>query len=72
MNSGLAISFKQWESLKGAVHTSMHWATPKTIGRMISVQKEKMRASFSMDKEAEKVRRVIQSFLRLKNTFALP
>ncbi len=35
LGSGLAVSFKQWESLKGAVHTSMHWAAPRTIGRMI-------------------------------------
>ncbi len=53
LNSGLSVSFKQWESLKGAVNTSMHWATPKTLGRMISEQKEKMRASFSMDKSGE-------------------
>ncbi len=29
----------------------MHWAAPRTIGRMISVQKDRMRSSFSVDKE---------------------
>jgi hypothetical protein len=41
LDSGLAISFKQWLSLKDAVHTSMHWATPRTIGRMITEQGKK-------------------------------
>ncbi len=30
----------------------MHWAAPRTIGRMISVQKDRMRSSFSVDKES--------------------
>ena len=27
--AGIAVSFKQWESMKETVQTSMHWATPK-------------------------------------------
>ena len=30
LDSGIAISYKNWRGLKGAVKTSMHWATPKT------------------------------------------
>ncbi len=30
----------------------MHWAAPRTIGRMISVQKDRMKGSFSVDKES--------------------
>jgi len=29
MNSGIDMSFKQWENLKDSVQTSLHWATPK-------------------------------------------
>ena len=29
-SSGLEISYKQWESLKETVQTSMHWASPRT------------------------------------------
>ena len=36
-DSGLCISFRQWQGLKDAVHTSMHWATPKLAGRMLGV-----------------------------------
>ena len=28
-SSGLEISYKQWESLKETVQTSMHWASPR-------------------------------------------
>ena len=27
--SGIAVSFKQWESMKESVQTGMHWATPR-------------------------------------------
>ena len=37
MDSGLAISYKQWAGLKDAVHTSMHWAAPNLAGRMLGV-----------------------------------
>ena len=30
------MSFRQWQGLKDAVHTSMHWATPKLAGRMLN------------------------------------
>ena len=36
LDSGIAMSFKQWQGLKDAVHTSMHWATPKLAGRMLN------------------------------------
>ena len=36
LDSGIAMSFRQWQGLKDAVHTSMHWATPKLAGRMLS------------------------------------
>ena len=29
MNSGIDMSYKQWESWKDSVQTSLHWATPK-------------------------------------------
>ena len=29
MNSGIDMSYKQWENLKDSVQTSLHWATPK-------------------------------------------
>eukprot|EP00092_Neocalanus_flemingeri_P006666 GFUD01007197.1.p1 GENE.GFUD01007197.1~~GFUD01007197.1.p1 ORF type:complete len:178 (+),score=66.87 GFUD01007197.1:213-746(+) len=28
-SAGIGVSFKQWESMKETVQTSMHWATPK-------------------------------------------
>ena len=36
------MTYAQWRGLKDSVKSSMHWATPKTSGRMldISVQKE--------------------------------
>eukprot|EP00095_Tigriopus_kingsejongensis_P000587 maker-scaffold95_size379157-snap-gene-0.17 protein:Tk00587 transcript:maker-scaffold95_size379157-snap-gene-0.17-mRNA-1 annotation:"j domain-containing protein" len=41
LDSGLAMSYKQWRGLKDSVHTSMHWATPNTAGRMLeSVSKD--------------------------------
>ena len=30
MNSGIDMSYKQWENLKDSVQTSLHWATSKT------------------------------------------
>lgn len=36
LDSGIAMSFRHWQGLKDAVHTSMHWATPKLAGRMLS------------------------------------
>ena len=36
LDSGIAMTFRQWQGLKDAVHTSMHWATPKLAGRMLS------------------------------------
>ena len=36
LDSGIAMSFRHWQGLKDAVHTSMHWATPKLTGRMLS------------------------------------
>ena len=35
LDSGIAMTFRQWQGLKDAVHTSMHWATPKLAGRML-------------------------------------
>ena len=29
MNSGIDMSYKQWESLKDSVQTSLHWASPR-------------------------------------------
>ena len=29
------MSYEQWRALKDSVKTSMHWATPKTSGRML-------------------------------------
>ena len=29
------MSYKQWRSLKSSIKSSMHWATPKTQGRML-------------------------------------
>ena len=34
-SAGIAMSYSQWRSLKDAVKSSMHWATPKTAGRML-------------------------------------
>jgi hypothetical protein len=36
LNSGIAMSYRHWQGLKDAVLTSMHWATPKLAGRMLS------------------------------------
>ena len=33
--SGIAMSYEQWRALKDSVKTSMHWATPRTSGRML-------------------------------------
>ncbi|TRY71839.1 hypothetical protein TCAL_06106 [Tigriopus californicus] len=35
LDSGLSMSYKQWKGMRESVHTSMHWATPKTTGRML-------------------------------------
>lgn len=40
LGSGMAMTYKQWRGLKSAVHTSLHWATPKTLGRMLESDKE--------------------------------
>ncbi|XP_037084141.1 J domain-containing protein-like [Pollicipes pollicipes] len=37
-SSGLAVSFRDWLGMKDRVHTSMHWATPKTADRMLPAQ----------------------------------
>lgn len=29
------MSYKQWKGMRESVHMGMHWATPKTIGRML-------------------------------------
>ncbi|KAL1123511.1 hypothetical protein AAG570_002588 [Ranatra chinensis] len=34
-NSGIAMSYKQWLSMKEHVHQSMHWTNPKTKDRML-------------------------------------
>jgi len=40
-SAGIAMTFAQWRSLKDSVKASMHWATPKTSGRMLDIgQKE--------------------------------
>lgn len=31
------MSYEQWRALKDSVKTSMHWATPKTSGRMLDM-----------------------------------
>ena len=36
--SGIAMSYDQWRALKDSVKTSMHWATPKTSGRMLDLK----------------------------------
>ena len=48
--SGISVSFKQWESMKESVQTSMHWATPKHERmlpdgeeREVESEKEKLR-----------------------------
>ena len=43
MDSGLAMSYKQWRGMKDAVKTSMHWAMPRTQDRML--EEEKVRRS---------------------------
>ncbi|XP_014253103.1 J domain-containing protein [Cimex lectularius] len=35
LNSGIAISYKQWLGMKEHVHQSMHWMTFKTKDRML-------------------------------------
>jgi hypothetical protein len=37
-SAGIAVSYKQWRSLKDTVKSSMHWATPKTSGRMLDLE----------------------------------
>jgi len=37
-HSGISISYKNWLGMKEHVHQSMHWATPKTQGRMLPEQ----------------------------------
>ena len=36
-SSGIAMKYSQWRSMKDTVKSSMHWATPKTSGRMIDL-----------------------------------
>ena len=38
-SAGIAMSYAQWRSLKSSVKSSMHWATPKTSGRMLEIAK---------------------------------
>ena len=38
--AGLAMSYSQWRALKDSVKSSMHWATPRTSGRMLDCQTE--------------------------------
>ena len=48
--SGLEISYKQWESLKESVQTSMHWASPRT-DRCIPEAQENRDSDTEGDKE---------------------
>lgn len=36
-SAGIAMKYSQWRSMKDTVKSSMHWATPKTSGRMIDL-----------------------------------
>ena len=49
-SSGLEISYKQWESLKETVQTSMHWASPRTE-RCIPEGQENKHSDPRADKE---------------------
>ena len=44
MNSGIDMSYKQWESLKDSVQTSLHWATPRNE-RMLPEGEETQKSS---------------------------
>ena len=48
--SGLEISYKQWESLKESVQTSMHWASPRS-DRCIPEAQENRNSDSEGDKE---------------------
>jgi len=39
-SAGLAMRYSAWRNLKSSVRSSMHWATPKTAGRMLDMTAE--------------------------------
>ena len=39
-SAGLAMRYSAWRNLKSSVRSSMHWATPKTAGRMLDMAAE--------------------------------
>ena len=41
-SAGIAMSYGQWRALKDSVKTSMHWATPKTSGRMLDMNNDEL------------------------------
>ena len=49
-SAGISVSFKQWESMKESVQTSMHWATPRNE-RMLPEGEERQ---IEAEKEKEK------------------
>ena len=64
LGSGMAMTYKQWRGLKSAVHTSLHWATPKTLGRMLESEKDE---TFT-----EKVSRCVKQISLSENCDAAP
>lgn len=40
--SGIAMRYATWRNLKSSVRSSMHWATPKTSGRMLEMTAEEV------------------------------
>ena len=36
-SAGIAMRFSAWRNLKSSVRSSMHWATPRTSGRMLDM-----------------------------------
>ena len=42
-HAGLAISYGQWRALKDSVKPSMHWATPRTSGRMLDTEDDDLK-----------------------------
>jgi len=39
-SAGMAMRYSAWRNLKSSVRSSMHWATPKTSGRMLDMAAE--------------------------------
>ena len=36
-SAGIAMKYSAWRNLKSSVRSSMHWATPRTSGRMLDM-----------------------------------